>query len=136
MKKVARKFFIYFIVLVLLIEYIPIIKISEPFLNVIFFSLILSLIDTYLRPIIKTMMLPINLITFNLASFFTTSILLFIADYFTDYIEIVPFVTPAFEVGQFFVDSINITKVYAYVVCGFLMVISHELVNFIFKKDA
>ncbi|MBP7859783.1 phage holin family protein [Patescibacteria group bacterium] len=136
MKKIARKFFIYFIALVLLREYVPIIKISDPFLNVIFFSMILSLVDTYLKPVIKTMMLPINLVTFNLASLFTTSILLFIADYFTDYIEIVPFTTPAFELGQFSFDAFDITKIYAYVVCGLLMVLLHMFISFVFKKDA
>lgn len=135
MKKLARKFFIYFISTVLIWQYLPIIKIHEPFTNIIFFSLALSVVDTYLRPVIKTLMLPINLVTFNLASLFTTSILLFIADYFTDYIEIVPYKTPMLELSTFTIPSFNITNLYAYVVAGFIMVILHSFITFVFKKD-
>lgn len=135
MKKYFRKFVIFFVIFVLMWQYLPLIVINPGFENIIYSASIMMILDTYLKPLLKKIMFPINVVTFGLASLLVYALMLFLGDKFVGIFKIVEYTTPRLvsELGTY--ESYNIVSPYSYVVVSVIMVLLQRILTWIFKKD-
>jgi len=85
------KWVIYSILIVLTAWVVPGISV-ENFLSAMLVSLVIALINIFIRPIVEFISLPVNFLTLGLFSFVINALLLMLAG----------FLTPGFEVEGFF----------------------------------
>jgi uncharacterized membrane protein YvlD (DUF360 family) len=115
-KKLARSIFISIVAFYLVVQFIPGIGFGGKMENLLLASFVYALLATVVRPILKTLLLPFNLITFgalgaviNLGIVFVLSFLLpfftFGAFSFTG-ADVLGFVIPAFNSSPFFTASV------------------------------
>ena len=135
MKKYLRKFVIFFVIFVLLWQYFPLIYIKPGFENIIYASAVFMLLDSYLKPLLKKILFPINMLTFGLASLVIYALVIFVGDKFLNVFKVLEYTTPLFntEFGQ--ISPYTIVFPVNYVVVGLVMVILQRLLTWVFKKD-
>lgn len=95
---------------------------------------VFSLISLIIKPVLKIITLPINLITFGAFSFFINAILLYILTVFIPQISIQAFMFPGFSFAGFVIPRIFINTFFAYIICSFVVSSVGSAIYWLFKK--
>lgn len=98
-------------------------------------SIIWFFLNKIVKPIIKLLLLPINLITLNLFSWMVGVLTLFLLQIFADGVNIASFTFPGLEISGFIVPSFFINLFFSYLLSSILLNSIHKSIFWLFKKD-
>ena len=89
--------------------------------KLIWAGIIFTLINRLIKPIIKLILLPINLITLNLFGWLANVLVLLIASRLMDGLSVTGFVSESFSYSGFLVPALTFSPFIALVVASFLL---------------
>lgn len=98
-------------------------------------SIIWYLLNKIVKPIIKLLLLPINLITLNLFSWLVGLVTLFLLQVFADGIKIVSFQFTGVNFSGFIVPAFFVNLFFSYIITSVLLNSIHKSIFWLFKKD-
>ena len=107
--------------------FLPGIKYGNQFSTLIFAGLVLGIANTFLRPVLALILLPINIITLGIAGLFMNTILLFIVTLIVPDFNVVPF-TLSLGVSEFRA-SLFVSYLVCSIVLSFILGILRRIVN-------
>lgn len=84
-------------------------------------GLVLSLLGLFVKPILKLITLPLNIITFGAFSIVINAVILYLLVVFIPSIEIHDFVFKGFTFVGFVVPDISFNLLFAYLVCAVVL---------------
>lgn len=99
-------------------------------------AVIWLLLNKIVKPIIKLLLLPINLITLNLFSWAVSLITLFLLPLIVSGISISPYDFPGFNYQGFTVPTFHLSLFLSYVVASSFLNIFHNIITWVIKKDS
>lgn len=136
MKKYLRKFVIFFVIFVIFWQYFPLVIFKPGFENVIYVALVFTILDTFLKPILKKIMFPINVITFGLASLVMYALIFYAGEKLSKgIITVTEYTIPLLKTDLGLFGPYPINYPYTYVVSGLCVVILNRFLSWVFKKD-
>lgn len=98
-------------------------------------ALIWLLLNKIVKPIIKLLLLPINLITLNLFSWLINVATLFLLQIFADGIKIETFQFPGLSQNGFTLPPFYINLFFSYLLTAFLLNTLHTFIVWLIRKD-
>lgn len=121
MRTIFRLLFTNMIALALLSYFLPGISFQNSLLTLLLAALALGLINVTIRPLLKVMLLPINIITFGLLSWLVNAIILFLVTLFVP-----EFTVSTTTIGPILIAGISIPKItlsafWVYISASFLL---------------
>ncbi len=99
-------------------------------------AIIWLLLNKIIRPIIKLLLLPINLLTLNLFSWVIGLITLFLLQILVGDIKILPFQFTGISYQGFAIPPFYINIFLSYVIASTLLNLYHSLILWLIRKDA
>lgn len=99
-------------------------------------AVIWLLLNKIVRPIIKLLLLPINLITLNLFSWVISIITLFLLQVIVGGIQIIPYNFPGFFYEGFTVPPFYINVFLSYVITSTALNTCHSAILWLIRKDS
>ncbi len=98
-------------------------------------AVIWLLLNKIVKPIIKLLLLPINLITLNLFSWVISLITLFLLQSIVGGITISAYGFPGLSAGGFVIPAANINIFLSYVITSCLLNLLHSFIMWLIRKD-
>lgn len=99
-------------------------------------SVIWLLLNKVVKPIIKLLLLPINLITLNLFSWLINVATLFLLQFFADGITLNSYLFPGYSQNGFALPQTQINLFFSYLLTAFLLNTIHGFILWLFRKDS
>lgn len=99
-------------------------------------AVIWLLLNKIVKPVIKLLLLPINLITLNLFSWAIGLITLFLLPLIVNGINISPYDFPGFDYQGFSIPTFHLNLFLSFVVASVLLNFFHNFIVWIIKKDS
>jgi putative membrane protein len=99
-------------------------------------AVIWLLLNKIVKPIIKLLLLPINLITLNLFSWVIGLITLFLLPLIVSGIGIKPYDFPGISYQGFSIPSFHLNLFLSFVVASVLLNLYHSIIVWVIKKDS
>lgn len=97
------------------------------------FSAVLLIIGfAFLKPIINTLTLPIAALTFNLTSFFSTLVIIFLITLFNPLFQIQPFHFSGFGIFGFMIPEFSTNIFLSYVIISATIHIVYKMLYYVF----
>jgi putative membrane protein len=84
-------------------------------------ALALTLLNSFIKPIIKLLLLPINLITLNLFAWVTNAVMLFAITLFVKGYQVVPFHFVGLTAQGFTIPSMDVSQIFSYILASILI---------------
>lgn len=134
MKAILRNTAIDSFSLYLLTLIISSISIAGGFFTFLFAGLIFFLMSTLLKPILKIITLPLNIITFGLFSFLINAIILYLLTVFVTQISISDFIFNGIGFAGFIIPKIYFNLFFTYIVSSFLLSAIISSIQWLIKK--
>jgi uncharacterized membrane protein YvlD (DUF360 family) len=99
-------------------------------------AVIWLLLNKIVKPIIKLLLLPINLITLNLFSWAVSLITLFLLPLIVSGISITPYDFPSFSYQGFSIPAFHLNLFLSFVVASCFLNLFHNIITWIIKKNS
>ena len=99
-------------------------------------AVIWLLLNKVVKPVIKLLLLPINLITLNLFSWAVSLITLFLLPLIVSGIKISPYNFPGFNYQGFSIPPIYLNLFFSFVVTSALLNLYHNIIMWLIRKDS
>lgn len=97
-------------------------------------GLVLSLINTFIKPIIHIISIPLNLITFGAFSFISNAIVLYLLTVLVPQIKIHAFTLHGFSSFGFVVPTIYVNTVFAYILAALTLSVISTFLTWVVEK--
>lgn len=136
MKAFLRAILINLLVIYLVDALYPGFSILHDVKTLITAAIIWLLLNKIVKPVIKLLLLPINLITLNLFSWAVSLITLFLLPLIVSGISISPYDFPGFNYQGFSVPAFHLNLFLSFVVASSFFNLIHSLISWIIKKDS
>lgn len=136
MKAFLRHVFINLLVIYLVDASFPGFSIQHDLKTLLTAAIIWLLLNKIVKPIIKLLLLPINLITLNLFSWAVGLITLFLLPLMVDGIKISPYDFPGLNYQGFSIPAIHLSLLLSFVVTSALLNFYHSFIVWLIKKDS
>lgn len=136
MKAFLRAILINLLVIYMVDAVYPAFSILHDIRTLITAAVIWLLLNKIVKPVIKLLLLPINLITLNLFSWAVSLITLFLLPLIVSGIKISPFDFPGISYQGFSIPTFHLSIFLSYVVASSFLNIFHSAISWIIKKDA
>ncbi|MFH2085512.1 MAG: phage holin family protein [bacterium] len=111
------------------------IHIDETWSAYLIASLVFVIFNFFLTPIIKLLLLPINLLTLGLFRWVTNVLVLYLFDLVYDGISITAFIYPGMSSSLISLPSGHLALFWVLVITSFLMNITYSLIATLFQAD-
>ena len=135
MKKLLRSFFINLLAFIFVWKYLPFVELTGPFETLLLASLVLTLLDKFLKPILKTFFLPINFFTFGLFRWVVTVAIFYLTTQIVNGLVVTDFYFPGLQTDFLILPEKNIpAQWWGYVISSFFVVLLSRFINWVFKK--
>lgn len=121
MKGLLRRFLFYTIALFATTQLLAGFHLAGGLQMYIVTGIILSLMMLVLKPVLQLLSMPLNLITFGLASFLVNAIILFLLTVFVSQVSVEPFSLPGISFAGFAIPAIGLNKWFAYLVASVVL---------------
>lgn len=115
MKQALRSILIYSVTIAVAALYMPAISYNHELGTLIFTAIVLGIANTFVRPILTLILLPINVITLGIAGLFTNALLLFLVTLIVPAFNVIPFNIP------WGTTIIHIPLIGAYIITSFVL---------------
>lgn len=136
MKAFLRHVFINLLVIYLVDASFPGFSIQHDLKTLLTAAIIWLLLNKIVKPIIKLLLLPINLITLNLFSWAVGLITLFLLPLMVDGIKIAPYDFPGLSYQGFSIPAMHLSLLLSFVVTSAFLNFYHSLIVWLIKKDS
>jgi putative membrane protein len=136
MKAFIRAILINLLVIYLVDAAYPAFSIQHDLKTLVTASVIWLLLNKIVKPVIKLLLLPINLITLNLFSWVVSLITLFLLQLIVSGITISPFDFSGISYQGFSVPPFHLSIFLSYIVASSFLNIFHNAIAWVIKKDA
>lgn len=136
MKILLRHILINLLVIYLTDIIYPGFSILHDFKTLLSAAVIWLLLNKIVKPIIKLLLLPINLITLNLFSWVVSLITLFLLQAIVGGISISPYNFPGFSAGGFVFPAFYLGTFLSYIVASCLLNLIHSFIIWLIRKDS
>jgi len=133
MKFILKKYLLSTAAVFILLQIVPAVSIAGSWQNLFFASFVLSIVTFILRPIVNLLLLPINLVTLNLSSWFVYLATFYVWTAMLPQIRISNWYISGLQVGTITVSAFNLVKWQVTVVSAFVFIIVYKILNWIFK---
>ena len=134
MKKILRFWFIYLVSLKLVQGLIPVILFSEGNKTLILVAAALTVFELVIKPIVKILLLPINILTLGLTRWVVNLIGLYLATFLVSGLTIKAYFFPGVNWQGFIIPSFPLSLLATYILISFSINFSFSLIRWLFKK--
>jgi putative membrane protein len=129
MKRLVRSFLFHVFALWFTSQILPGFIISGSWQTTLVAGLVLSLLMFVIKPFLKILFIPINIITFGLLSWVINVIVVYILTLIVAQIEITPWTFPGFTMWGFVIPSVSLTYVASLILCTFSITFFSNLLH-------
>ncbi len=136
MKSLLRNIFINYLIIFLADLIYPGFTVIQNFKTLLTAAIIWLLLNKIVKPVIKLLLLPINLITLNLFSWLVGFLTLFLLQVFADGVKIQSYTFPGLSANGFSLPSFHLNIFFSYLVTSILLNTLHTSIVWLFRKDA
>lgn len=91
MKQALRSILVYSVTIAITAIFMPGISYNHELGTLIFTAIVLGIANTFIKPVLVLILLPINIVTLGIAGLFTNALLLFIVTLIVPAFNIIPF---------------------------------------------
>jgi len=134
MKKILRFWFINIIGLNFIASFLTTIEFSNGWQTVILVALALTFFELALKPIIKILLLPINILTLGLARSVINLIGLYAITLIVPGFLIRPYLFPGLHENGFSIPEVQLSMIWTYILVSVLLNLSFSIIRWIVKK--
>jgi len=134
MKTLLRQIGINYLSLFLSFSIYPGFSVDNTFRVVLTASILWLLLNKVVKPIIKLLLLPINLITLGLFSWVISVVTLFLLQSLINGISLHPYLFTGFSYQGFTVPAFHINLLFSYIITSSLINGLHSLIVWLIKK--
>ncbi|MFZ5845681.1 MAG: phage holin family protein [Patescibacteria group bacterium] len=110
-------------------QILPTLKIASGWATLILAGIIFSLLLTIVKPVLRILFIPINLLTLGLASWFINVILLYLLTIFVPAVEVVPWTFPGATGAGFVIPPIYLNYPVALIVSAIFVTFVVQLLH-------
>lgn len=133
MKRVLRAFIINLAALILVGQLITGFKISGAYQGLLFTTVVLTGVNFVIKPLIKILLLPINLVTLGAFRWLTNVFSLYLVTLLVPYLEITGFTFPGWNYQGFIIPEMYLAKIWVLVIASFLISLITSFLFWLFK---
>lgn len=134
MKRIVRQVAINYLAIYLSFSIYPGFSVNGSFRVLLTASILWLLLNKIVKPIIKLLLLPINLITLGLFSWAISVITLFLLQLLIVGIDLQPFFFNGFAYQGFIIPAFHINLLFSYIITSTLINGIHSLISWINNK--
>ncbi len=127
MKTILRAIFLNLITLYLVTLFFPGITITHQLITYLSAAFVWTILNKIIKPIIKLLLLPINLITLGLFSWVVNVITLFLLKYFIKGVAIQAFTFVGFTYQGFVIPQMHFSLLLSYIITSLVLSLVHSL---------
>jgi len=132
MKKILKYWFITSLSLLAISQLGHSFFFGQGYLTVVEAALFLTLFEYFLKPIVKLLFLPINLLTLGALRWLIDVLALFLAATFIQSFQIQNFIFNGMAVNGFIIPSFNFSGFFAYVISAFWLNLAISILRWLF----
>lgn len=133
MKKILCSLVINLAALILVGQVVAGFKISGGYQGIFFTAVVLTGINFAIKPLIKLLLLPINLITLGAFRWVANVFSLYLVTLLVPYLEILSFTFPGFAYQGFVIPGMFLAKIWVLVISSFLLSLFTTFLFWLFK---
>lgn len=133
MKTILKSLFTNVVILYLLISFYPGVTFDRTVKTLLFTAFVLTLLNYFVKPIIKILLLPINILTLNLFSWVANVITLFLSTILVSGFDVTSFFFQGFTFQGFVIPSMQISLFISLVIASFFMSLFSAVLNWIYS---
>lgn len=115
-------------------QILPGVKVSGGFFTYIFGGFALTLLFILLRPVLKLLTLPLNIITLGMFSFLTNVIIFYLLTVLVIGISITAFTFPGYAYAGFIIPAIYFNSLFAFILVSFLQSVIVSFLSWLMQK--
>lgn len=134
MKKYLRRWFIITVSLVIVDHLVGSLEFTEGIKTLALAAAALTIFESLVKPIVKLLLLPINILTLGLARWLVNIIGLYLVTVAVPGFGIYPYQFPGIDHNGFTAPQINFSLFWTYVIISFLLNLTTSLVRWLIKK--
>lgn len=127
MKTILRAIFLNLVTLYMVAMFYSGIAIENKLTTYLAAAIVWTLLNKIVKPIIKLLLLPINLITLGLFSWVVNVITLFLLTYFIKGVDILAYTFPGFSNQGFAIPSMHFNLIISYVIASLILSLTHMI---------
>lgn len=134
MKTILRAIFLNLITLYLVVMFYQGLSITGGLVTYLSAAFVWTLLNKIVKPIIKLLLLPINLITLGLFSWVVNVITLFLLKYFISGVAIAAYTFPGFSYQGFIIPQMHFNLFISYVITSLVLSLTHMLLIWLLRS--
>mgnify|MGYP003970996859 FL=1 len=134
MKTILRQVGINYLSLYLSFNIFPGFSVKNTFQVILIASVVWLLLNKIVKPIIKLLLLPINLITLGLFSWLVSVITLFLLQFLIVGISLQPYFFAGFSYQGFIIPAFHINMLFSYIITSALINGIHSIITWLINK--
>jgi putative membrane protein len=127
MNQALRAILVNSVAIALVALFLPGIKYGNQLSTLVFAAIVLGIANTFIKPVLALILLPINIVTLGIVGLFMNTILLFVVTLIVPDFNVVPF---SLNLGG---SQFNTSIIMSYIICsivlGFVLGILRRIVN-------
>ncbi len=131
MKKLIKFWFINFISLAVILQTFPTLNLADSYTTLAKAAVALSFFDILIKPIIKLLLLPINILTLGIFRWIINVFALYLTTILVPNFQIEPFSFSGFQGHNFVLPSFELSLFWTYVLVSFLLDLISSLIRWI-----
>lgn len=135
MKTILRAIFINLITLYLVTLFFPGLSITNKLMTFLSAAIVWTLLNKIVKPIIKLLLLPINMITLGLFSWVVNVITLFLLKYFIKGVVIQAFTFYGFTYQGFVIPQMNFSLFFSYILTSIVLSLVHSSLIWLLRPN-
>lgn len=134
MKTILRAVFLNLVTLYLVAMFFSGLTISAQAATYLSAGFVWTLLNKIVKPVIKLLLLPINLITLGLFSWVVNVITLFMLGAFISGVSVHAFTFPGFNYQGFTIPSLHFNLLFAYIATSFILSLVHSAIVWLLRS--
>ena len=134
MKRIIRTAFIYAICLYVIAYFVPALTFQSNLIVATKASIILALFDFGVKPILKILLLPLNILTFGFTRLFINIIGLYLIVIFVNELKISRYVFPGINWNGFMAPEREFSLIMTYLIVSIMINLCFSIIRWIIKK--
>lgn len=134
MKKILRQYLNTTVTLWLASYFSFLFFFSDTFPSILITSAVYTLLNLILKPALKVIFMPINLITLGFLSWVPTVLILYITNLFVSDFSVLPFTTSSFTFIGINLPPLNFGFISAHIIAAAIFALIRRLIVWIYKK--
>lgn len=135
MKTILRAVFLNLVTLYLVSLFFPGLKIEQSVIVFLSAAIVWTFLNKIIKPLIKLLLLPINLITLGLFSWVVNVLTLFLLQYFIKGVLVTAFVTPGFEFNGFVIPTLHFSLFLSFILTSIVLHLTHMIVVWLVRSS-